>query len=189
VACALLTPRLHRIGDNAAAISLILWYLAGIFFTTFMFGLQTQSHAFFVLSGVMLFLFGVENWRLFLFWLAVIVAEMIIVLNYAPPVGVVTDPRLLHSMGMQSMITAVTINAIVIFYVLFVSCCAGPKLKCSASGRAPMRWYRPCCRTRLPLGCARSRRNASPTVSSRRRSCLPTLKASRRRRTASRRRK
>lgn len=120
VVCALLTPRLHRIGDNAAAIWLILWYLAGIFFTTFMFGLQTQSHAFFVLSGVMLFLFGVENWRLFLFWLAVIVAGMIVVLNYAPPVGVVTDPRLLHSMGMQSMVTAVTINALVIFYVLFV---------------------------------------------------------------------
>jgi adenylate cyclase len=119
VVCALLTPQLHRIGKNAAAISLILWYMAGIFFTTFMFGLQTQSHAFFVLSGVMIFLFGVENWRLFLFCIAAIVVEMIVVLNYAPEQGVVTDERLLHSMGMQSMLTAVTINAVVVFYALY----------------------------------------------------------------------
>jgi adenylate cyclase len=119
-AWALLINRLHRFGENAAATALILWYLTGIIFTTFMFGLQTHAQAFFVLSGVMLFLFGVENWRLFLFWFAVVVLVMIVVLNYAPAQGAVTDARLLHSMSMQSMLTAVSINAIVIFYVLFV---------------------------------------------------------------------
>jgi adenylate cyclase len=117
---ALLIHRLHRFGENAAATALIAWYLTGIIFTTFMFGLQTQAQVFFVLAGVMLFLFGVEHWRLFLFWLVVVVIVMIVVLNYAPEQGVVKDPQLLHSMGMQSMITGVAINAIVIFYALFV---------------------------------------------------------------------
>jgi adenylate cyclase len=117
---ALLIHRLHRFGDNAAAIALIAWYLVGVFFTTFMFGLQTQAQAFFVLSGAMLFLFGVENWRLFLFWLVIVVIEMLVVLNYAPEQGVITDARLLHSMGIQSMMLAVAINAIVIFYALYV---------------------------------------------------------------------
>jgi adenylate cyclase len=45
---------------------------------------------------------------------------MLVVLNYAPAQGVVTDPRLLHSMSTQSMVTAVSINAIVIFYALFM---------------------------------------------------------------------
>jgi adenylate cyclase len=117
---ALLVHLLHRFGDNVAATALILWYVTGILFTTFMFGLQTQAQVFFVLSGVMLFLFGVENWRLFLFWFVVIVFVMFGVLNYAPEQGAVTDPRLLHSMSLQSMTTAVSINAIVIFYALFV---------------------------------------------------------------------
>jgi adenylate cyclase len=117
---ALIIHRLHRFGDNVAATALIAWYITGILFTTFMFGLQTQAQVFFVLSGVMLFLFGVENWRLFLFWFAIVVVVMLIVLNYAPAQGAVTDPRLLHSMSMQSMLTAVSINAIVIFYALFV---------------------------------------------------------------------
>jgi adenylate cyclase len=117
---ALLIHRMHRFGDNVATTALIIWYVTGIFFTTFMFGLQTQAQVFFVLSGVMLFLFGVENWRLFLFWFAIVVLAMLIVMNYAPAQGAVTDARLLHSMSLQSMITAVSINAIVIFYVLFV---------------------------------------------------------------------
>jgi class 3 adenylate cyclase len=117
---ALLIHRLHRFGDNVAATALIVWYVTGILFTTFMFGLNTQAQVFFVLSGVMLFLFGVENWRLFLFWFGIIMIVMIGVLNYAPDQGVVKDPNLLHSMSMQSMITAVSINAIVIFYALFV---------------------------------------------------------------------
>jgi adenylate cyclase len=117
---ALLIHRMHRFGDNVATTALIIWYVTGIFFTTFMFGLQTQAQVFFVLSGVMLFLFGVENWRLFLFWFAVVFLAMLIVMNYAPAQGAVTDARLLHSMSLQSMITAVSINAIVIFYVLFV---------------------------------------------------------------------
>jgi adenylate cyclase len=117
---ALLINRLHRFGDNAAAMALIAWYLTGILFTTFMFGTQTQAHAFFVLAGVMLFLFGVERWRLFLFWLAVVFVEMMVVLNYAPERGAVPDPALLHSMGVQSMVTAVTINAVVIFYALYL---------------------------------------------------------------------
>jgi hypothetical protein len=40
--------------------------------------------------------------------------------NDAPEQGVVTDARLLHSMGIQSMVLAVAINAIVIFHALYV---------------------------------------------------------------------
>jgi adenylate cyclase len=117
---AILIHRLHRFGNYAAATALILWYLTGILFTATVFGLRTHVQAFFVLSGVMLFLFGVENWRLFLFWFVLVFLVMLGVLHYAPEQGVVPDPRLVASMGMQTMLTAVTINGLVIFYALYV---------------------------------------------------------------------
>ena len=181
---ALLIHRLHRFGDNVAATALIAWYITGIIFTTFMFGLQTHAQVFFVLAGVMLFLFGVENWRLFLFWFVLVVLVMFAVLNYAPAQGAVTDPRLLHSMTMQSMVTAISINAIVIFYALFVLRrteleLRGERARADALVAAV-----------LPDSiAARLRAEPEKRIADRieqASTCLPTLKASRRPRTASR---
>ena len=63
---ALLVPRLHRFGEHVGAITLILAVLFGHMFIVWSLGLASELHVYYTLGGVMLFFFGVGNWRLFL---------------------------------------------------------------------------------------------------------------------------
>src|SRR5579871_3083641 len=65
---ALLVPRLHRFGDNVAAIALILVVLTGNTFAVWAFGLSSALQIYFTMAGSMLLFFGVQNWRLFLIY-------------------------------------------------------------------------------------------------------------------------
>jgi adenylate cyclase len=68
----------------------------------------------------MLFLFGVQNWRLFLGFFVLFVAVLLFTLNYAPVDGFVlpTDGRLRDLLSSQAMVDTITINAAMIFYAL-----------------------------------------------------------------------
>jgi adenylate cyclase len=119
---ALLIHRLHQFGDNAGAHALVLWFLMSVSAVAFMFGLQSQILAYFVLAGIILFLIGVDNWRLYLGWLVVLCAAMIALLKYAPSVGIAAQarPEVLGITSLQTLLAALAINAAVIFYVLFL---------------------------------------------------------------------
>jgi adenylate cyclase len=64
----------------------------------------------------MLFMFGVEQWRLFLVWFSLACAA----LQFAPEQGLllVTDASFRRALYGQAMINAIAINAIMIFYAL-----------------------------------------------------------------------
>jgi adenylate cyclase len=118
----LLIHRLHRFGDNLGAAALIVWFLGSVSTAAFLYGLQSQIQVYFALAGVMLFLFGVENWRLFLFWFAVQFTVMLLLLNFAPLQGplLIGNDRALNLLAVQSMFNAITINSVLIFYTLLV---------------------------------------------------------------------
>src|SRR5262245_57501855 len=84
---ALLVHRLHRFGDNAAAFALLPLIMGGNLFVVWMLGRQSSLHVYFTLAGAMLFMFGVERWRLFLAWFAVACAALIGVIEFAPEHG------------------------------------------------------------------------------------------------------
>ncbi|MEX0591763.1 MAG: hypothetical protein WD207_11835 [Xanthobacteraceae bacterium] len=67
IVVALLIHRLHRWGDNAAATALVIWFVVALVFAVVLFGTDSQVQVYFVLAAVILFLFGLENWRLALF--------------------------------------------------------------------------------------------------------------------------
>jgi len=112
--------RLQRFGDNAAAIALILVIMVGNLFVVWMLGLQSSLHVYFTLAGAMLFMLGVENWRLFLLFFALACAALFGVIQFAPERGLVLadDARLRQVLSAHAMINTIVINAALLFYAL-----------------------------------------------------------------------
>lgn len=117
---ALATTRLHRFGDNVAAIALILLISFGQAFIVVALGITSDLQIYFTLAGAMLFLFGVQNWRLFLGFFALMGGMLVLVLNFAPIDGFVLpeDGRLRDLLSMDAYITTIVLNAAMIFYAL-----------------------------------------------------------------------
>jgi adenylate cyclase len=117
---ALLIPRLHRFGDNAAAVALVTLAIVGNTFVVWALGIASDLHIYFTLAGAMLFLFGVQNWRLFLMFFLPCVAVLLIALNYAPIDGFIAplDGSLRDLLSSHAMMNTIVINAAMIFYAL-----------------------------------------------------------------------
>ena len=81
---ALLVPRMHRFGEHAGAITLLLLILFGHTFIVWSFGLASELQVYFTLAGAIVFFFGVPNWRLCLAFYAVFVLALMVALQYAP---------------------------------------------------------------------------------------------------------
>jgi adenylate cyclase len=117
---ALLVPRLHRFGQHAGAVVLILLILFGHMFIVWSFGLASQLQVYFTLAGAMLFFFGVQNWRLFLPFFILYVIALVFALKFAPEFGFVIpgDRDYRELLSTQAMINTIVINAALLFYAL-----------------------------------------------------------------------
>ena len=120
IATALMIPRLHRFGDNTAAMTLLPLMMLGHLFIVWMLGQDSGLQIYFTLAAVILFMFGIEQWRLFLVWFGLACAELIVVLQFAPKQGLVliTDASFHRAISGQAMINAIALNAVMIFYAL-----------------------------------------------------------------------
>jgi len=114
LAVSLLVPRLHRIGDYAGGIALVLAVLVGQMFIVWSLGLASALHIYYTLGGAMLFFFGVENWRLFLTLFGLYVLALVLALNLAPE-----DQAFRDMLSGQAMINTAAIIAALIFYALW----------------------------------------------------------------------
>lgn len=119
---ALLIHRLHRLGPNVAAHTLALLVLVGNLYVIWMLGRESQLHVYFTLAGVLLFMFGVDNLRQFLFWYLVAFAALIVSLQLAPVHGLLLmhESPLHQVLAANAMINAIVITGLSIFYVLTV---------------------------------------------------------------------
>jgi adenylate cyclase len=117
---ALLAPQLHRLSDNAATFWLIFLLLCGNMFAVWALGLNSDVHIYFTFAGAMLFVFGVQNWKLFLGFFPLFVAALLISLNFAPAEGLLlpNDSSLTDMLSSNALINTITINAAIIFYAL-----------------------------------------------------------------------
>lgn len=118
---ALLVPRLHRFGEHVGAITLALVVLFGHMFVVWSFGLASELHVYYTLGGVMLFFFGVQNWRLFLIFFGSFVIALMFALNFAPIAGLVIpeDQQFRDLLSSQALINTTAIIAAVLFYALW----------------------------------------------------------------------
>jgi adenylate cyclase len=115
----LVLPRLHRFGDNVAGLVLVSVIMIGQLYVIWMLGITSDLHVFFVLAGATLFLFGVENWKLFVAIFLCTLAALMFALNFAPIDGLLlpTDGYLREIVSSHTMTSVVAINA-AIFYAL-----------------------------------------------------------------------
>ena len=82
---ALFVPFLHRFGQNTAAVVLLTLVISGTTFVAWMLGTASGLEIYFTLAGAILLIFGVENWKLFLPFLAATAAALLLTLNLAAP--------------------------------------------------------------------------------------------------------
>lgn len=119
-ALALGATQLHRFGPNVAASSLVFVIIAGNLLVVFLFGSESTLHVYFTLAGAMLFMFGIEGWRFFLFWFAIACIALFASVHLVSEHGVVMeyDMYLRQMLSSHAMFNAIAINAVLIFYAL-----------------------------------------------------------------------
>jgi len=119
-AAMLALPRLHRFGAYLAAHALLLLSVAGILFSMWAYGRSSQIYVYLTLTGVVLFLFGTENWRHYGIWLAIAVASLLLCLVAAPEAGLLRpeDRSARTLLAAHALINTLAANALMIFYAL-----------------------------------------------------------------------
>ena len=120
VVVGMVLPRLHRFGDNFAAIALVIFLGIGQTYVVWMLGITSDLHVFFLLGGAMLFFFGIQNWKLFAGMFVYLAALLLFVINFAPVDGLLlpTDGRLRDTISSQTMLSVLVIYAAITFYAL-----------------------------------------------------------------------
>ena len=104
---ALLTHRLHRYGETAGAMFLCGLVFVGHNYVVFVLGTDSGLQIYFTLAGAMLFVFGVQNWRLFLSFYAIAFIGLVATFELARPRGVlvIDDQDLLFTPAICPAIT------------------------------------------------------------------------------------
>jgi adenylate cyclase len=119
---ALAIHRLHRFGENVAAVVLAIWFLSGISLVVVLFGLQSGAQMYFATVGIFLLLIGIEHWRIFLVTLVAVLVVAFVTLSYGPEVGFAlpADSPLVFRLVLQATIVTIVINTVVLAYALVV---------------------------------------------------------------------
>lgn len=115
-----LLHRIHRYGDTLMVNVLIAFALTGHSFVIFAFGLASNLQVYFTMAGIILFLVGLPHWRNFLVLYAMSFIALIVSMTFASEHGFVMleDQAFRDSLGLQAMISAFILNAVVIASVL-----------------------------------------------------------------------
>ena len=99
---------------------LIAFALIGHSYVIFAFGLASNLQVYFTMAGIILFLVGIPHWRNFLVLYLMTFAALMISMTFATEEGFVMleDQAFRESLGLQAMISAFVLNAVVIAAVL-----------------------------------------------------------------------
>jgi adenylate cyclase len=112
-------PFLHRVGAGLGAHVVSGLSVAAILCTLVMLGRDSQIYVYFALSGIILFMFGVENPAGYVPWFVVALLGLTVSLPLvADGLLTVTDPVLLRIVSSNAMINAAVVNALIIYFVL-----------------------------------------------------------------------
>ncbi len=114
------TPLMHRLGDIAGAIYIVLVMGIGHLFVVWSIGTASAVHAYYTLGGASFLFFGVRYWRIFAGVLMFAVALLATSMNFAPEFGtLLIDDQAFHkSLGDQVLMSVLIIYSILIVYAL-----------------------------------------------------------------------
>ena len=117
---ALITPLFHRFGDNVAAVYLGVLLTVGHTYVVFALGASSGLLLYYTLLSAGLFLFGIQNWKLFLVIYGFALAAMLAGFFLANDQGfvLVGDTAFREQLSLQGLINAFVINAALIAFAL-----------------------------------------------------------------------
>ena len=117
---ALLTPSLHRFGENAAAIALATLVLLGTVAIVWLLGTASHLQIYFTLIGALLLFVGMQSWKLFSAYFVLFTMALLVTVNYAPHDGLIMpqDTGLRDMLTNQATINTITVNCVIIFYAM-----------------------------------------------------------------------
>lgn len=112
--------RLHRFGENVAAVAFSVIVLTGHSYAVLALGLNSGLQIYFTISGLMLFLFGVHQWRLFLLFYALSFLALVGTLHFGLPEGFVMpeNTELREFLVVHGLINTIIINGLCLAYAL-----------------------------------------------------------------------
>ena len=112
--------RLHRFGDNIAAVAFSVIVLTGHSYAVLALGLDSGLQIYFTISGLMLFLFGVHQWRLFLLFYLLSFVALVGTLRFGLPEGFVMpeNTELREFLVVHGLINTIIINGLCLAYAL-----------------------------------------------------------------------
>jgi adenylate cyclase len=115
----LLILRLHRYGENVAAVALAMVALLGHTFVLWCLGTASDLQVYFtIFPAAFVLLVGVQHWRLFLGFFLLSLGALLLALFYAPEGGLLlpNDDKFHDALSTQAYVNAIAINAALVFY-------------------------------------------------------------------------
>jgi adenylate cyclase len=116
----LLVPWLHRYGEIAGAVTLVLLLLVAHMFVVWAMGVSSDLHVYYTLIGALLVALRPQDWRIFVVIFSLYLAALLFALNFAPLDGFISpeDRQLRDLLSTHAMVNTITIFALVLFYAL-----------------------------------------------------------------------
>lgn len=120
IVAAMLIPLLHRWGAYAGAHALAALCISCVTFMAWVYGRDSHIYLYFTLSAVLLFVFGIENWRRYAGWFVLAGVGLASSLLLAPKEGlfVSEDHQLREIMAAQTLLNALIALSLVIFFAM-----------------------------------------------------------------------
>lgn len=121
IATALLfIPFLHRFGTNLGAHTLIAMCVAGIVYSTWAYGRDSHVYVYLTMTGILFFVFGIENWRHYSGWFVVAIAAVFAAMLLAPEEGMyVPENRALREIfAIHTILNTLLVTSLITFFAL-----------------------------------------------------------------------
>lgn len=114
----LAAPFLHRFGALPGAHLVSGLSTAAVMLTLVMLGRDSQIYVYFGLSGIILFMFGIENPKSYMPWFVAALLALTVLIPLAAEGLLASDPTLLRLVSSNAMVNVAVVNALIIYFVL-----------------------------------------------------------------------
>lgn len=120
IVIAMMIPLMHRFGDYLGAHTIAAIDIFGTIFLVWVYGRDSHIVQYYSLSAVLLFVFGIENWRRYTGWFVLAGLCLLAALWLAPKEGVFVpqDHLLREIMAAQTLFNVLVVMSLVIFFTL-----------------------------------------------------------------------
>lgn len=120
IVVALFIPRMHASHENLGAHAVAAFDIVGTLWLSFAYGRESEIFLYLSLSAILLLMFGIENWRRYVPWLALATVSLVVAFVFAPDGGLFAPhaETLRRVLAAQVVINTALVMSLVVFYAV-----------------------------------------------------------------------